>query len=145
MATWQAKCYLGSANGYQELTVQSNTFHGAKEQLERIYGATQVLNLREVRQGSGDSGSNVDVGGTFALIAVLGAVYLFVIGTPWFLMGLGGALGGKIGSFFDDDSDGAGALILVLALLGGGIGFWQGDMIHKEYFHATVEEIRNAE
>ena len=46
-------------------------------------------------------------------------------------MGLGGALGGKIGSFFDDDSDGAGALILILALLGGGIGFWQGDMITR--------------
>lgn len=145
MATWQAKCYLGSANGYQNLTVESNTFHGAKGQLERIYGATQVLNLREVHQGSGDSSSNVDIGGPIAIVAVVGSIYLFVMGTPWFLMGLGGALGGKIGSLFDDDSDGAGALILALALLCGGVGFWYGDAIHQEYFHETVEEIRNAE
>lgn len=145
MATWKAKCYLGSANGYQELTVQSNTFHGAKEQLERIYGATQVINLREIRQGSNDSGSNMDAGGAIALATVLGAIYLFVIGTPWFLMGVCGAIGAKVGSFFDDDSDGAGALILILALLGGGIGFWQGDSLQKEYFNTTTEEVRNAE
>ena len=83
MATWQAKCYLGSANGYQELTVQSNTFHGAKEQLERIYGATQVINLRRFVRGLAIL-VPTDVGGATALIAVLGAVYLFVVGTHGF-------------------------------------------------------------
>lgn len=57
MATWRAKCWLGSANGYQDLEVQSNTYYGAEEQLQRIYGAEQIINLREVSSSSYSSGS----------------------------------------------------------------------------------------
>jgi len=78
MAIYRAKCWLGSSSGYQELEVQSNTMYGAKEQFERIYGAEQIINLREVRSGGSSSGSGVDVGGSFALIAALVAVWVIV-------------------------------------------------------------------
>ena len=57
MGQWTAKCWLGSSSGYQQLTVKSNTWTGAKEQLERIYGAEQIINLEEVR-GSNNTNSS---------------------------------------------------------------------------------------
>ena len=79
MATYRAKCWLGSASGYQELEVQSNTSVGAKEQFERIYGAKHISNIRKVNSGgssfSSDSG---DVGGYLALGAILFGIWLFV-------------------------------------------------------------------
>jgi len=76
MATWRAKCWLGSSNGYQELEVQSNTHHGADEQLRRIYGAEQVINLRKVNDSSG-SGSS-DMSGVFPLAIVLFIIWVLV-------------------------------------------------------------------
>lgn len=76
MATWKGEAWLGSASGRQTVTVESNTFQGAKEQIEQIYGATDVWNLREVRSG-GDS-SSPDIGGTVGLIAVLFVIWLFM-------------------------------------------------------------------
>lgn len=52
MPKWRAKCWLGSANGFQYLEVQSNTFHGAREQLESVYGAQQVINLHQVNSNN---------------------------------------------------------------------------------------------
>lgn len=40
------------------LTVQANTIGGAKEQLERQYGAQQIINLREINPGRGGSSSD---------------------------------------------------------------------------------------
>ena len=78
MATYRAKCWLGSASGYQELEVQSNTSYGAKEQFERIYGAEQIINLREVRTGGGSSSDSGDVGGYLVLGAILFGVWVIV-------------------------------------------------------------------
>ena len=78
MATYRAKCWLGSASGYQELEVQSNTLNGAKEQFERIYGAEQIINLREVRSGGSSSSSDTDVGGYLILGAILFGIWLVV-------------------------------------------------------------------
>lgn len=89
MATWRAKCWLGSDSGYQELEVQSNTSYGAKRQLEEIYGAEQIINLRQVSSGSGSS----SIEGSWALILLFGALaflyyfwpYLLGIGVLWLL------------------------------------------------------------
>ena len=78
MATYRAKCWLGSSSGYQELEVQSNTIQGAKEQFQRIYGAEQIINLREVRSGSSTSSSSGDVGGYLVLGAILFGIWLLV-------------------------------------------------------------------
>ena len=53
MATWRAKCWLGSNSGFQQLEVQANTSYGAREQLQRIYGAQQVINLHQVNNSNG--------------------------------------------------------------------------------------------
>lgn len=76
MATWRAKCWLGSANGFQELEVQSNTFHGADEQLRRIYGAEQIINLRKVN-GTSDSSSS-DSSALFPLAIILLLIWLVI-------------------------------------------------------------------
>src|SRR6056300_778905 len=141
MATWRAKCWLGSSSGYQELEVQSNTLYGAKEQFKRIYGAEQVINLREVRGGS-SSGSGIgDISGTVALIGLIAVGWAFVSFTPWILMGLGGATGAWIGQKvtgqtieeYNARDDGLGnkrgASVVALALILGGIGFVKGDEI----------------
>jgi len=77
MATWRAQCWLGSESGYQNLEVQSNTFQGAEQQLRRIYGAEQIINLREVRSG-GSSSSDTNLGGMLMLGAVLFGIWLIV-------------------------------------------------------------------
>lgn len=77
MARWTAKCWLGSEAGYQDCEVDASTINGAKKQLERIYGAEQIINLREVRGGSGSSGSSGGSGallGLFAVILVIGLI-----------------------------------------------------------------------
>ena len=76
MATYRAKCWLGSSVGYQELEVESNTINGAYQQFERIYGAEQVINCHKVSSsGSSDSG---DVGGYLVLGAILFGIWLLV-------------------------------------------------------------------
>ena len=80
MATWRAKCWLGSASGYQDLEVQSNTWNGAKEQFQRIYGAEQIINLHEVRGGNNASSESSE--GNALLI---GGLLLFgLIVTYWY-------------------------------------------------------------
>ena len=76
MATWRAKCWLGSSSGYQELEVQSNTLNGAKEQFGRIYGAEQIINLRQVSSGGNFSFNSGDVGGYLTLGAILFGIWL---------------------------------------------------------------------
>jgi len=157
MATWRAKCWLGSSSGYQELEVQSNTFYGAKEQFERIYGAEQIINLREVRGESNSSGSGLDFGGTIGLIGLVAAGWAFVSFTPWILMGLGGATGAWIGQKvtgqtieeYNERDDGLGnkraAAVLALSLILGGIGFVKGDEIKKGFDAPSVpEQVKSA-
>lgn len=76
MATWRAKCWLGSSVGYQELEVQANTVHGAKQQLERVYGAEQIINLHEVRNHEYSSSDSGDVGGYLIIGAGLFVIWL---------------------------------------------------------------------
>ena len=145
MATWRAKCWLGSSSGYQELEVQSNTLNGAKQQFERIYGAEQIINLREVRGDSNSSGSGLDFGGTVALIGLVAAGWAFITFTPWILMGLGGATGTWIGQKVtgqtieeynereDDSGHSKAAIVVALALILGGIGFVKGDELKKSF------------
>lgn len=77
MARWTAKCWLGSSAGYQDCEVDANTINGAKQQLERIYGAEQIINLREVRSGSSSS-STGDVGGWIWIAGIVFAIWLCV-------------------------------------------------------------------
>jgi hypothetical protein len=82
MATFRAQCWLGSSSGYQTLEVQSNTLNGAKEQFQRIYGAEQIINLREVRGSSRSSSSDESSLGGALLIAI--ALLVGAIVTWWY-------------------------------------------------------------
>jgi hypothetical protein len=95
MARWTAKCWLGSASGYQDIEVSANTINGAKEQLQNIYGAEQIINLREIRNSGGGGGGGIELGrGGWTIIGVLlgfGAIvaYWYIILPIAILVGLG--------------------------------------------------------
>lgn len=95
MARWTAKCWLGSASGYQDIEVSANTINGAKEQLQNIYGAEQIINLREIRNSGGGGGGGIELGrGGWTIIGVLlgiGAIvaYWYIILPIAILGGLG--------------------------------------------------------
>ena len=83
MATWRAKCWLGSSSGYQELEVKANTINGAYDQFERVYGAEQIINCRQV-SGSGSSSGDYDSTATLWILGIL-----FVVGfiiTYWYIV-----------------------------------------------------------
>jgi hypothetical protein len=83
MARYKAKCWLGSASGYQELEVQSSTNYGAEQQFKRIYGAEQVINLRRV-SNSNTSIPTPDISGYGAGIVAL--VLLWLIIEYWWII-----------------------------------------------------------
>lgn len=83
MATFRAKCWLGQSAGYQDLEVQANTLNGAKQQFERVYGATQIINLHEVRGGSGSSYTS---GSSEGFVWLLGIGFiLYLLTTYWYI------------------------------------------------------------
>lgn len=70
---------MGSKSGYVDLEVSASTIGGAKEQLQRIYGAEQIINLREISGGGGSSsGSN----GLLDLVVFAGGMYLLLTFFP---------------------------------------------------------------
>ena len=44
---------------FQYLEVQSNTIHGAREQLESVYGSRQVIDLHQVNSDNGRISSDM--------------------------------------------------------------------------------------
>ena len=138
MATYRAKCWLGSSSGYQDLEVKANTVTGAKEQFKRIYGAEQVINLSEVRGGSGESSSSSGSGeGIFGLALIVGAIWALMTFLPWVLMGIGGFFGAWAGN-----KTGKVSLAIILSLLAGGFGYYQGDQWQQEWNKTDVEEVQ---
>jgi hypothetical protein len=83
MGVWRAQCWLGSESGYQELEVKANTWNGAKSQLERIYGAEQIINLHEV-DSAFESSDGAKVNGGLILFGL--AVLLLVYAWKWILL-----------------------------------------------------------
>lgn len=75
MAKFQADVWLGQASGEQRVTVSSNTWNGARQQIMRIYGVNEgdVHNLRECRESSNSSGDT-----DYESLGVL-AIVLFVL------------------------------------------------------------------
>lgn len=164
---WTAKCWMGSKSGYVDIEVNANTWGGAKEQLENIYGAQQIINLREVRNNSSSGGEgSLPTGGGMALVGLLGASALFLYFTPWVLMTLYGAgatwiaekvTGQTMAEYGESDdvdtteSHHKKAMITFgAAILFGGIGFIHGTIwnkdLNKEYNldgnQTKVEEVR---
>lgn len=154
MPTYRAKCWLGSSSGYQELEVKSNTPTGAKEQFERIYGAEEIVNLSEVfehdQYSPSKSDSSIGCGGILGIATLFGILWVFFSFAPWILMSAGGAFGTwfsqKItGQEFSDYCDMdepstsqhlKATFVLALTLFMGGLGYYQGDKINKEFIES---------
>lgn len=163
---WVSKCWMGSKSGYVDIEVSANTSNGAREQLQNIYGAQQIINLREVRSSSSSGSGSGDGTGSMLLVGLLGAGALFLYFTPWVLMTVYGAgaawvsekiTGQSIEEYADtndeETSDGQHTKALITlgaALLFGGLGFIQGTSwnkeLNKEYNldgnQTKVEEVR---
>lgn len=147
---WTAKCWMGSNSGYVDIEVSAGTITGARDQLKNIYGAEQIINLREVRGGNSSGISTPSSGGVW-LVGILGAGALLMYFTPWVLMSLYGAIGTwtsqkilgiTVSDFADndnptDDEVKRGMIVLASALILGGAGFIQGTIwnaeLNKEY------------
>ena len=78
---------MGSASGYVDIEVSASTYQGAKEQLERVYGATQIINLRQIPNTNSSSSdvSGIDGSGILALAVIGGGIYLLVTFWPVFV------------------------------------------------------------
>ena len=162
---YTAKCWMGQKSGYVDMEVGASTSGGAREQLINVYGAETVVNLREVREGSGGGGLDFSggSGGTW-LVGLLGGGALLLYFTPWVLMAAYGAgatwltqkiVGLSVSDFADNDDATEdevkrGAAILIAAIVFGGVGFIHGTMwnkdLNKEYNldgnQTKVEQVR---
>lgn len=142
MATYEADVWLGQSSGRQKVQVESNTLHGAKEQIILRYQSSDIRNLHEVGvdelgfSTSDSSGSGAWVG----VIGIFGLGWLFMTFTPWVLMILGGAsacwITQKITGLdledYEDEHIRA-LLIVTLTLVAGGYGFVKGNEIKQEF------------
>jgi len=79
MAQWTARCYLGTKEGYQNLTANASTIQGAKDQFERVYGSQQTINIRRSDDNFYSGGSSMGaIEGISALLFWVGAFLLFM-------------------------------------------------------------------
>ena len=162
---YTAKCWMGQKSGYVDIEVGASTSGGAREQLINVYGAESVVNLREIREGSGGGGLDFSggSGGTW-LVGLLGGGALLLYFTPWILMTAYGAgatwltqkiVGLNVSDFADNDDATEdevkkGAAILIAAIVFGGVGFIHGTVwnkdLNKEYNldgnQTKVEQVR---
>ncbi len=145
---WTAKCWMGSQSGYVDIEVGASSFSGAKEQLQNIYGAQQIVNLREIRGDSGGGMGLIDGSGKVLLVGLFGAAALFLYFTPWVLMLVYGAGGtwaaqkltgqtmAEYGEIPDDQTGDEhhkkAGIVLATALFMGMIGFIHGTSWNSE-------------
>jgi len=73
------------------------------------------------------------------LAVIFGAIWALMTFLPWLLMGLGGWFGAWAGN-----KTGKVSLALILSLLAGGFGYYQGDKWQQEWNSdtTTVEQIQ---
>lgn len=142
MARYTAKCWMGSKSGFQDIEVSANTIGGAKEQLQNIYGAEQIINLREVHSPMETVGSAVSMSGGVVIAGIIAALMALVLLTPWILMTIygGGAtwisqkmMKITLSDAADESNTKAVSIILAAAIVAGGIGFVQGNGLVKEW------------
>jgi len=135
----------------QEVSLLQNS------KLRNFYDPIYIHDLREVRGGGNSSSVDLgDISGTMTLVGLFAGAWAFIAFTPWILMIIGGATGTWIGQkiagkTIDEVNEGpsnskAGAIILVLMMLGGGFGFVKGDEIKKGFDAPsdTPTEVRKA-
>ena len=135
----------GSSDSFQfyEEEVTASTRDDAVKKIERANPGCNVTCMGSVYSSNDESSLN-GVGGTATLISIFFGIWLIFVFSPWVLMVGGGAAGvwlgekvtGKnINEMCNDIERGsnskAGAILLILMMLGGGFGFVKGNQIHE--------------
>jgi hypothetical protein len=110
-----------------------------------MYGAKSVSNCNPVstssssNSNSNSSSSSSGSGeGMLGLALIIGAIWALMTFLPWVLMGLGGWFGAWAGN-----KTGKVSLAIILSLLAGGFGYYQGDKLQQEWnSESAVEQVQ---
>lgn len=84
MAEYTGQVWLGSASGRQSITVNANTWQGAREQIKTIYNVTDgdIVNLDETRGGKVQTLSSNSMGWIIVGLIIFGVISVFNGETP---------------------------------------------------------------
>jgi len=131
---------------YVEFDTPGINRSAAIAQVKSMYGAKSVSSCNPVsissssNSNSNSSSSSSGSGeGMFGLALIIGAIWALMTFLPWVLMGLGGWFGAWAGN-----KTGKVSLAIILSLLAGGFGYYQGDKLQQEWNSdtTTVEQIQ---
>ena len=131
---------------YVEFDTPGINRSAAIAQVKSMYGAKSVSNCNPVsissssNSNSNSSSSSSGSGeGMLGLALIIGAIWALMTFLPWVLMGLGGWFGAWAGN-----KTGKVSLAIILSLLAGGFGYYQGDKLQQEWNSdtTTVEQIQ---
>ena len=88
MATYEVQAFMNSNVGVQKVRVDSNTIHGAVQQVEQIYNPDFIENIREVNDngGGGSDSSLGDYGFKFALLGIVIVIGLILPFLPYIIV-----------------------------------------------------------
>lgn len=149
--------------GIQTVEVDSSTIYGARQMVQQIYDPQQINKIERVSDwgnSSSDPDSEISTEGLGAIIVFAFLVWLFAVATPFVTMFLFGGIATKISEVIAGDSleialeesirtkkNDVVLFILITAIISGGIGFFTGDQIKKNYFSNSTQSftIRNNE
>jgi len=130
---------------YVEFDTPGISRDAAVAQVKSMYGAKSVSNCNPVSIGSSSnsnsnssSSSSGSGEGMFGLALIIGAIWALMTFLPWVLMGLGGWFGAWAGN-----KTGKVSLAIILSLLAGGLGYYQGDKLQQEWnSESAVEQVQ---
>ena len=130
---------------YVEFDTPGINSSAAIAQVKSMYGAKSVSNCNPVsissssNSNSNSSSSSSGSGeGMLGLALIIGAIWALMTFLPWVLMGLGGWFGAWAGN-----KTGKVSLAIILSLLAGGFGYYQGDKLQQEWnSESAVEQVQ---
>ena len=130
---------------YVEFDTPGINRSAAIAQVKSMYGAKSVSSCNPVSiSSSSNSNSNSPSSssgsgeGMLGLALIIGAIWALMTFLPWVLMGLGGWFGAWAGN-----KTGKVSLAIILSLLAGGFGYYQGDKLQQEWnSESAVEQVQ---
>ena len=130
---------------YVEFDTPGINRSAAIAQVKSMYGAKSVSSCNPVsissssNSNSNSSSSSSGSGeGMLGLALIIGAIWALMTFLPWVLMGLGGWFGAWAGN-----KTGKVSLAIILSLLAGGFGYYQGDRLQQEWnSESAVEQVQ---
>ena len=130
---------------YVEFDTPGINRSAAIAQVKSMYGAKSVSNCNPVsissssNSNSNSSSSSSGSGeGMLGIALIIGAIWALMTFLPWVLMGLGGWFGAWAGN-----KTGKVSLAIILSLLAGGFGYYQGDRLQQEWnSESAVEQVQ---